>query len=200
MGLQEKRPIQMNRIPRPPIPHFVPSLHLTSAPWPPPSSNFLAGATRPKSFRHRSPSTLPTSTTAPTLAASHLRRTTPPNTASLDAMIVPRAPCSRSGLNLPYQGSFVEAAATLWKEGQGKTCLRYLVVWNMSSLELGTCSHMPYSKSESVRVRALFYARVCVCFGSGASPWMLKTMRSAYLFFMKFSQGKKGRTSLRMSS
>ncbi|XBI71502.1 hypothetical protein VPH35_065711 [Triticum aestivum] len=32
----------------------------------------------------------------------------------------------------------------------------------MSSLELGTCSHMPCSKSESVRVRALFYARVCV--------------------------------------
>ncbi|XP_044390740.1 uncharacterized protein [Triticum aestivum] len=156
MGLQEKRPIQMNRIPRPPIPHFVPSLHLTSAPWPPPSSNFLAGATRPKSFRHRSPSTLPTSTTAPTLAASHLRRTTPPNTASLDAMIVPRAPCSRSGLNLPYQGSFVEAAATL---------VLFLIFRSLCSGRKG--------KAKPV---------------SGASPWMLKTMRSAYLFFMKFSQ------------
>ncbi|XP_044390741.1 uncharacterized protein [Triticum aestivum] len=162
MGLQEKRPIQMNRIPRPPIPHFVPSLHLTSAPWPPPSSNFLAGATRPKSFRHRSPSTLPTSTTAPTLAASHLRRTTPPNTASLDAMIVPRAPCSRSGLNLPYQGSFVEAAATLWKEGQGKTCLR--------------CKPMDAEDYEE-----------CI-------PLLYEVLAGQQ------HEGKKGRTSLRMSS
>ena len=78
MGLQEKRPIQMNRIPRPPIPHFVPSLHLTSAPWPPPSSNFLAGA----AALNRSGAARPPLSRPPLLVVSHLHHRRPGQPAS----------------------------------------------------------------------------------------------------------------------
>ncbi|XP_044363476.1 uncharacterized protein [Triticum aestivum] len=113
-------------------------------------------------------------------------------------MIVPRAPCSRSGLNLPYQGSFVEAAATLvlflifrslcsGRKGKAKPVSGTLLFGTchpLSSAPVRICPVRRVSQCVSV----LCFTRACVCFGSGASPWMLKTMRSTYLFFMKFSQ------------